>query len=159
MAGGDWHGMAGTGRARRGVARRLRQARIGGDWKDRAITAGTAQKQQTNGVKNMTPETIDRIRSLEEKDGTLTAESVLNDAANPASPLHSHFQWDDSKAAHAYRIDQARTLIRSVRLVITTNEVAVRTVAYVRDPNKPAQEGGYINTFRLRNTPDDAWRG
>ena len=106
----------------------------------------------------MTPETIDRIRSLEEKDGTLTAESVLNDAANPASPLHSHFQWDDSKAAHAYRIDQARTLIRSVRLVITTNEVAVRTVAYVRDPNKPAQEGGYINTFRLRKTPDDARR-
>lgn len=104
----------------------------------------------------MTPETIKRIRSLEAPDGTLTAETVLDDARDPQSPLHAHFEWDDSKAAEAFRLDQARKLIRSVRLVITNNETQVRTVAYVRDPNKSPQAPGYISTFKLSQSPEDA---
>lgn len=104
----------------------------------------------------MKPEAIARIRQLETPDGTITPQTVIDDAKDPASPLHEHFEWDDTKAAHAYRIDQARELIRSVRLVITNTESVVRTVAYVRNPNLPAHEAGYVSTFRLRQSPDDA---
>ena len=104
----------------------------------------------------MKPEAIARIRKLEAADGTITAQAVVDDARDPSSPLHDHFEWDDDKAAHAFRINQARELIRSVRLVITNRESVVRTVAYVRDPNKAAHDGGYVSTFRLRKSPDDA---
>ncbi len=104
----------------------------------------------------MKPEAIARIRQLESPDGTITPQTVLDDAQDPASPLHEHFEWDDTKAAQAYRLDQARQLIRSVRLVITNTESVVRTVAYVRDPNRAAHDPGYVNTFRLRQSPDDA---
>lgn len=104
----------------------------------------------------MKPEAIARIRQLETPDGKITPQTVLEDAQDPASPLHEHFEWDDTKAAQAYRIDQARELIRSVRLVITNTESVVRTVAYVRDPNRAAHDPGYVNTFRLRQSPDDA---
>ena len=46
--------------------------------------------------------------------GRITAESVLDDAKNPDSPLHPFFEWDDSTAAEEYRRVQARLLIRSV---------------------------------------------
>lgn len=44
--------------------------------------------------------------------GTLDPTEVLADARNPNSPLHVAFEWDDETAAAAYRLDQARKLIR-----------------------------------------------
>ena len=104
----------------------------------------------------MEVKTIERIRQLEAKDGTLDPRNVLDDARDPESPLHSHFEWDDSKAAEAHRMEQARTLIRSVRLVITNTESIYRTVAYVRDPDKAAHDPGYVSTMRLRSQPERA---
>lgn len=49
--------------------------------------------------------------------GALTAEVVLEDAAKKGSFLHDLFEWNDSAAAHRYRMDQARHLIRSVEVV------------------------------------------
>jgi hypothetical protein len=36
--------------------------------------------------------------------------------ANPKSALHSRFQWNDGKAAHAFRLWQARQLIVTVEV-------------------------------------------
>jgi hypothetical protein len=41
---------------------------------------------------------------------------VVDAARNRKSPLHPHFEWDDTAAAEAYRLDQARNLIRIVRV-------------------------------------------
>ena len=46
--------------------------------------------------------------------GVLRCADVVAEAESDASPLHNYFQWDDSKAAHAYRLWQARELIVSV---------------------------------------------
>ena len=48
-------------------------------------------------------------------DNALHAEDVVAAARDPLSPLHSKFQWDDSKAAHRYRLWQARQIIASER--------------------------------------------
>jgi len=48
--------------------------------------------------------------------GKLTPHLVVEEARPIDSPLHSRFEWDDAVAAEAYRIDQARELIRSVRI-------------------------------------------
>lgn len=48
--------------------------------------------------------------------GKLKPKAVVDAARDTKSPLHRHFEWDDSAAAEAYRLDQARNLIRIVRV-------------------------------------------
>lgn len=43
-----------------------------------------------------------------------TADAALEFAENPETELHKCATWDDSKAAHLYRLDQMRMVIRSV---------------------------------------------
>jgi hypothetical protein len=49
--------------------------------------------------------------------GQLHPQLVVEGARNPTSLLHSHFEWDDRKAAELHRTDQARALIRSIRVI------------------------------------------
>lgn len=59
----------------------------------------------------------DELQHIYEEHGQLTPALVLDTARNPDHPLHPRFTWDDEAAAEAHRIDQARNLIRSVRVV------------------------------------------
>lgn len=47
-------------------------------------------------------------------DGKLYPGDVVARAADPASPLHKHFTWDDSEAAAKWRMHEARNLINAV---------------------------------------------
>lgn len=49
-------------------------------------------------------------------EGKLTPEATVNAASDPRHALHPHFEWDDARAAHAHRLDQARAIIRIVRI-------------------------------------------
>ena len=49
-----------------------------------------------------------------ENDGLLMPETVVEAARSKSSPLHSRFEWNNGRAAEAYRIWQARQLIRVV---------------------------------------------
>lgn len=49
--------------------------------------------------------------------GRLQPRAVIEDARKRSSPLHVHFEWSDKAAADEYRVQQARELIRSVRIV------------------------------------------
>lgn len=105
----------------------------------------------------MKKEVEDRIRWLEEHNaGEITPEMVVNDAMVPDSPLHSEFNWDKDQAAWAHWLDTARSLIRSVKLVIHTDTKTIETVAYVRDPSKDKKEQGYLSVERLRTDEDSA---
>lgn len=53
----------------------------------------------------------------EQQKGRLTPPAVVEAARDVRNPLHKHFEWDNQVAAEAYRLDQARMLIRSVALV------------------------------------------
>lgn len=52
----------------------------------------------------------------EEAGGQLTPKAVVDKARVKTHPLHPHFEWNDSLAAESYRLDQARNLIRIVRV-------------------------------------------
>lgn len=52
----------------------------------------------------------------DEQGGRLTPRMVVEAAKTKDHPLHRHFEWDDAVAADAYRLDQARNLIRLVRV-------------------------------------------
>jgi hypothetical protein len=49
-------------------------------------------------------------------DGILRPEIVVDAARAKTSPLHSSFEWDNTKAAEAHRLWQARQLIISVTI-------------------------------------------
>lgn len=91
-----------------------------------------------------------------EREGTITPDAVVEDARNVASPLHDLFEWDDSKAAHEYRLDQARAIIRTVRVVVNIDNAQVTSVRYVRDPRCESNERGYVSTATLRTQMDIA---
>lgn len=92
----------------------------------------------------------------EAADGRLTPEVVLEAARDPDSPLHSSFEWDDSKAAAAHRTNQARALIRSVRVEITLHNRQVSAPMFVRDPEQNAKDQGYVSLPRIRGEQDAA---
>jgi len=66
----------------------------------------------------------------------LEAESVVEDARDPESPLHALFIWDDAKAAHEFRLVRAREIIRTVTVTLRAPAGATQQIVpvYVRDP-------------------------
>lgn len=52
-----------------------------------------------------------------ENDQRLTPRVVVDDSRPLDAPLHECFEWDDLRAAELHREDQARALIRGVRVV------------------------------------------
>lgn len=64
--------------------------------------------------------------------GRLTPSAVVEAARNARSPLHRHFEWNDAKAAQSYRLDQAREIIRVIR-VEEDGEEPTRAFLSVKD--------------------------
>lgn len=104
----------------------------------------------------MKSDVIEALKVLENQAGVLRPDDVVEAARNPESPLHDQFEWDDTEAANKYRTDQARTLIRAVRVHMVVNQIPVSTIGYVRDPTSDADAQGYVSVTRLRNDPNGA---
>ncbi len=69
-------------------------------------------------AKKADPQKIGRAlaKIAEANAGRLTPGAVVEAARSPNSALHRHFEWDDRKAAEAYRRDQAREIIAVIRV-------------------------------------------
>lgn len=66
-----------------------------------------------------------------QKGGRLSPKDVVNAARPIKSPIHDRFEWDNTKAAEQYRLEQAKHLIRvTIELMPTPKrgEVKVRTL-------------------------------
>ena len=74
--------------------------------------------------------------------GVLMVDQVLEEAKSESSPLHSHFEWDDSAAAQSYRRQQARTLIQRCKITLIESE-PVQIRAFVSLPADRENGGGY----------------
>lgn len=74
------------------------------------------------------------VESLEEQYGCVTKESFLEISRPVDSPTHSIFEWDDSKAAEKYRLEQSLHTIGNLRVVYTSpsnEEVSVKAFVNV----------------------------
>ncbi len=92
--------------------------------------------------------------------GNLTPRATVDAARDPANPLHEQFEWDNGIAGEKFREQQARSLIRTVKLVITTEERTYRnSPGWIHDPT--TQDQGYVSPISLRSDVDSArvaWR-
>lgn len=59
------------------------------------------------------------LLSLYVEHGELTPSLVVQAAEPVDDPLHGEFEWDDTTAGHLHRLDQARRLIRRVKVADT----------------------------------------
>lgn len=72
----------------------------------------------------------DQLQSVYDQNGRLTPALIVDTARPEDHPLHNRFEWNDKAAGEAYRLEQARRLIRSVRVVYreADEKEAARTV-------------------------------
>ena len=84
------------------------------------------------------------IKALRRSDGSYSPEDLLLWAKrHPKSLLHASFEWDESVAAHEYRLEQARKILRCFVVVVKdeTRKVSLISVTSRRDdPTK----GSYL---------------
>jgi len=77
------------------------------------------------------PQTIgEHLQTLKRGDD-LYPEDVVKDARRKNSPLYSCFEWDNKKAAHEYRLIQARTLIRSLEVKYEEGDYEITVMPFV----------------------------
>lgn len=64
------------------------------------------------------------VEKIEAENGNVTKEAFLDFSRPIESPTHELFEWDDSKAAEKYRLEQSRDTIGNLRVVYVspTNE-------------------------------------
>ena len=83
-------------------------------------------------------EELERLASA----GEVTPGRIVDASRPEDAPLHTHFEWDDSEAAEAYRRDQARYLLRSIHIVREeTEDAAPKLVrAFVNVHTEPDEQ-------------------
>lgn len=82
---------------------------------------------------------IEKVRAAH--GGKLHPKHIVSAARDPKSPLHSKFEWDDRVAGEAYRLNQARELIKSVTFLPSGSDEPVR--AYVSLSSDRLSRGGF----------------
>lgn len=95
-------------------------------------------------MSRITSDRLGKIRKELKKlteEGVLDPENVVEAARNPKSAMHDQFNWDDSEAAHAYRLQQARALIKRVVVeVVRPDQQTVLVPSYIRSPTGKGYE-------------------
>lgn len=75
--------------------------------------AGSAVQCEVRGLNEAEFSELSRLA----EDGKLLPEAVVEAASDSINPLHHRFEWNEGKAAHAYRVFQARQLILHVKVI------------------------------------------
>jgi hypothetical protein len=91
---------------------------------------------------------------LMEAHGRLTPQLVVDAARPDDAPLHSRFEWNDEIAGERYRLDQAREIIRSVRVVYRDATTEERARSYRMFSSAMTEEGrAYLPTQAMLEDP------
>ncbi len=101
--------------------------------------------------KRMTDVHRARLRELEDVNGELTPERVLEDARSENSPLHDLYDWDVDRAAHTAWIIRSRDIIGAFRMTVTISKTVHVLPRYVENPDKVPGAQGYIQLEAIQS--------
>lgn len=99
----------------------------------------------------------ERLTELQASNGQrLTPRMVVEDARPPDAALHPCFEWDDLRAAELFREDQARAVIRSVRVITDDAETPrmVRAFVNVTEMIDEDVQHSYVSLARALESED-----
>jgi hypothetical protein len=98
---------------------------------------------------------------LSRNGGRVGPSDVLDEARDPASPLHDLFEWDNDEAGERYRLAQASALIRRwkgsvMKIDAEAKVVRVETVRRVQSPAGLRSAGGrsYMPVEEIMANPE-----
>jgi hypothetical protein len=113
-------------------------------WKDNARVRGVSA--QVAG---------ERLHEIRETHGSVTPETVLDDARNPESPLHPAFEWRDEVAAERFRVGQASYMIRSIVVQSSTaDSTPFRVFIHVPSTDEDEPRGEYMTRAEIMSDDD-----
>ena len=84
------------------------------------------------------------LQRIKEKYGTLEPSDVVAESEDEDSVLHGIFCWDDTEAAKKWRAEQARQLIKSIKIVVVNKKVEAVTRAFVNVRSTDFPQRTYI---------------
>lgn len=136
-------GRARYGRVRLGLARQARH-------KERKEIYKMSAYKWTTGARCAVDANIAGAvcEQLEER-GELTAERLVDVSRPEDAPLHGAFEWNDAIAAEKYRVTQAGYIIRSLVVVVESEDEAKPIRAYF-----PTEVKHYENIRTIIETED-----
>lgn len=100
---------------------------------------------------------LDRIHR---RHGSIKPEIIVEESVPETAPLHKFFTWDNGDAAHKWRIEEARSIIRSVRVVRDDQpqqeQPVIRAFLNVQASDTEAKFEGkaYLPLRVIRESPD-----
>jgi hypothetical protein len=137
-----------------------RQGRRGKAWHGRA-GHGPAGMENQQEKKTMNHEIKEEIviaelkRIASEHNGVLRAKDVVEEAKPKTSPLHDRFTWDDSEAAHLWRLEEARHMIRVTVEYIDDGKNRLPMRVFVSlSPDRQETGGGYRPTVTVMSNAE-----
>lgn len=75
--------------------------------------------------------------------GVIHPADVVEAARDPGSAMHRQFEWNDGEAAEAYRLQQARALIRRVKVNVVRSD---QEVVHIPSFTRSGVATGYVET-------------
>jgi hypothetical protein len=105
-------------------------------------------------MKTTNPKVVAELKRLLKKDkGFLKPETVVESARSKQSILHKYFVWDDTEAAHLYRLSQASVLIRTTVHFLEINGERRSVRAFVSLAPDRDKGSGYREMVSVLSNP------
>jgi len=109
-------------------------------------------------------EAADCLEELrKDNEGKLETEAIIDAARPKKHALHRHFQWDDAVAAEEHRKTTARSLVRSIVVIVGDSNSEREAPAYIHVATGQRGKGYYQNfsvaTFDEFKSALDGLRG
>jgi hypothetical protein len=100
---------------------------------------------------------VAELQRIQEKYGELTPKIVLEASRNPDALFHKYFEWNDTKAAEAHRLQQARILLNNVeiRVISSSKDVVIPVFEHVKTEKKNTYKTFMsLETLELKHLKD-----
>ena len=86
--------------------------------------------------------------------GEYTPEQIVEAARDKKSEIHRFFNWDDAKAAHLYRLDQARLMVRCLVVITDGGKTMPKAVHVKVDCGDGKTLRTYMNVDKAKDDTD-----
>ena len=91
---------------------------------------------------------------IETRQGSLTRENFLESASDEGSPCHKLFEWNNTEAAHKWRLHQAGKILSSLKVEVIEQEKEPVVVRAFLNVNPVDTKGVYMHTERAMQVPE-----
>jgi hypothetical protein len=102
---------------------------------------------------NIAGQELEHIR--EANGGKLYTAAVVEAAKRKSSPIHDAFTWDDGKAAHEFRLTEARYFLRNIVVVQDAETEPSPAFVHVNITTTEGAEAYYQSTAVLTDLPSE----